>query len=303
MKIAIIGHPCLDIIHQNDKEFQSYGGILYSLIGFLIVAEEDDEIYPIFKINENHFEKYFQLINSYKQIRKNFVEKSSSQMNIVHLFFNGEQLNFECYQSTAPKIEIKKFADYIPTHTNFYINMISGFELELDDLKFIRKNFNGKIYFDFHTLTRGINNEGKRIYRPLENWKEWVSNCDVIQMNEIERENLTPEKFDEEEFAMEAINCGVKVVNITKGADGATSYFLENDEFKKLSIKPKPNLEFKSNVGCGDIFGAVFSYHYFRNEKIETCLNEAVRISSKRIEIEKIERIIEELKKEESDNL
>ncbi len=259
-------------------------------------SSDKDEIYPTFSINETHFEKYFQIINSYKQIKKSLVEINSLLMNIVHLFFNGEQLNFECYQSTAPKIKIRKFAELIPSDTNFYINMISGFEIELMDLKFIRGNFKGKIYFDFHTLTRGINEEGRRIYRPLENWREWISNCDVIQMNEIERENLTPEKFNEEEFAEEAINCGVKVVNITKGASGATSYYIENGELKKLSIKPEQNLKFKSNVGCGDIFGAVFSYIYFRNEKIETCLKEAVKISSRRIEIEQIEKIIEKLK-------
>lgn len=297
MKIAVIGHPCIDIIHQNEKEFQSYGGVIYSLIGFMIVASEEDEIYPAFSINETHFEKYFEILKSYKQIKKDFVQINSAPMNVVHLFFNGEQLNFECYQSTAPKVEIKKLVEQDPSDTNFYINMISGFELELDDLKFIRKNFAGKIYFDFHALTRGMNEEGKRVYRPLENWREWVSNCDVIQMNEIERENLTPEKFDEEEFVIEAIKSGVKVVNITKGINGASSYFFENNEIKKLSVQPEPNLNFKSNVGCGDIFGAVFSYHYFRNEKIETCLKEAVKISSKRIEIEKIENIIKELKK------
>lgn len=296
MKIIVIGHPCIDIIHQNEKEFQSYGGIIYSLIGFLTISQIDDTIFPIFQINEEHFEKYFGIIDSYPQIKKDLIEISKSPMNIVHLFFNGEQLNFECYQSAAPKIEIEKIADSIPPDSNFYINMISGFELDIKDLKFVRKNFRGKIYFDFHTFTRGINEEGKRIYRPIENWREWVSSCDVIQMNEIERQNLTPEKFEEKEFAFEALRIGCSVVNITKGEKGATTYFFENGKLNEISINPESNLKFKSNVGCGDIFGAVFAYNYFRNEKIEVCLKEAVKISSRRIEVEKVEDIIETLK-------
>lgn len=303
MKIIVIGHPCLDIIHKNEEILTSYGGIIYSLIGFLIAVRKDDLIFPFFQINEEHSSKYFEILNSYPQIKKDLLSISSSQMNVVHLFFDGEQLNFECYQSTSPKIEIKRNAHLISQDSNFYINMISGFELDIEDLKFIRNNFTGKIYFDFHTLTRGMNEEGKRIYRPIENWREWVMNCDVIQMNEIERQNLSPEKFNEEEFAEEAIKSGCKVVNITKGDRGATSYFLEGQKIKRLSIQPETGLKFKSNVGCGDIFGAVFAYNYFRNEKIESCLKEAVKISSRRIEIDKIENIIDKLKKAESDNL
>lgn len=296
MKIVIIGHPCIDILHKDNLEIQSYGGILYSLIGFTIVADDKDEFYPIFQISKEHIEPYLEQIKSFSNIRKDFIEISLHPTNIVHLFFNGEQLNFECYQSRAPRIEIKKLLNKIPEDSNFYINMISGFELELDDLKFIRKNFGGKIYLDFHTLTRGINEEGKRVYRPLDDWKDWISCCNAIQLNEIEMANLTPEKLEEEPFAKECIEAGVEVVNITKGSEGAVSYFLEDSKIKSLHVLPEKNLKFKSNVGCGDIFGAVFSYNYFRNEKIEICLKEAVKISSKRIEIERIEDIIEKLK-------
>jgi hypothetical protein len=293
MKIAVIGHPCIDLIHRDENIIKSYGGVIYSLIGLLVVVNDTDEIYPVFRINEDEFTSYFQFLNLYSQLKFELIEKSNSPMNVVHLFFEGENLNFECYQSTAPKIQIKNLIEKIPTDTNFLINMISGFEIDLEDLKFVRKNFSGKIYFDFHTLTRGMNEEGKRVYRPLSNWRDWAKLCDVIQMNETERENLTEEKFSEFEFALEALKAGTKIINITKGSKGATTYFEENGEIKNITVEPAKNLIFKSNVGCGDIFGAVFAYNYFRNEKIETCLKKAVEISSKRIEIEKIENIIE----------
>lgn len=296
MKTVIIGHPCLDIIHLNNEEKLSYGGIIYSLIGFLIVAESEDIFYPVFQIDEKHYENYFKVIKHHAQINLDFVEKNQLPMNVVHLFFDNQNLSFECYQSVARKINIEVFIDSLPGDANFYINMISGFEIAIDDLKQIRKNFSGKIYFDFHTLTRGITEDGKRVYRPIENWKEWVSNCDVIQLNEVECENLTPEKLSEEEFAFAALEAGASVVNITKGSSGATSYYYNQEKLQSISYEPEKGLKFKSNVGCGDIFGAVFAYNYFRNESIETSLKEAVRISSNRIEVESVENIIDYFK-------
>ncbi len=292
MRIVVLGHPCLDIIHKGDKEIKSYGGIIYSLIGFSLITEEKDEIIPFFSINSQHYQDYFQPLFQKKNFNFNFIEKSNSKINIVHLFFEGENLHFECYQKKQSKIPVEKLLNIIPADSNFYINMISGFEIELEDLIFIKRNFTGKIYFDFHTLTRGIDDNGKRFYRPLENWIDWISNCDVIQMNEFERESIPPVKLTEEEFANIAIKAGCKVVNITRGKEGATSYFKENEEIKKISSNPVSGLKFKSNVGCGDIFGAVFSYKYFSNEQIEFCLSEAVRISSLRIEFDSIDDLL-----------
>lgn len=292
MRIIVLGHPCLDIIHKGDKEIKSYGGIIYSLIIFSLIAEEKDEIIPFFSINSQHYQNYFQQLSQKKNFDFHFIEKTNSDINVVHLFFEGENLHFECYQKRQAKIPVKKLLNIIPADSNFYINMISGFELELEDLIFIRKNFTGKIYFDFHTLTRGIDENGKRFYRPLENWIDWISNCDVIQMNEQESKSLPPVDFTEEEFANIALEAGCKLVNITRGKEGATSYFIDKGELKKLSVKPAAGLKFKSNVGCGDIFGAVYSYNYFCNGQIEFCLSEAVRISSLRTEFESIEELL-----------
>lgn len=292
MRIVILGHPCLDIIHKNNFEINSYGGIIYSLIGFSLVAKKDDEIIPYFQINSEHYHNYIKPLLNCQTLNLNFIEKTNSDLNVVHLFFEGENLNFECYQKKQPKIPVEKLLNIIPADSNFYINMISGFELELEDLILLRNKFTGKIYFDFHTLTRGIDDNGRRYHRPLENWMGWISSCDVIQMNEFERKSIPPIDLSEEEFANIALESGCKIVNITRGKEGADSYFKENGQIKKLSSKPVGGLKFKSNVGCGDIFGAVFSYNYFSNNQIEFCLKEAVRISSLRTEFQSIDDLL-----------
>jgi sugar/nucleoside kinase (ribokinase family) len=141
-------------------------------------------------------------------------------------------------------------------------------------------------------MTRGMDDNGKRFYRPIDNWQEWTSYCDIIQLNHIEMQNLTPEKLYEKDFVMEAVKTGTKIVNITRGTKGAESYYLEANKIVKHSVSPEKNLVYKNSIGCGDIFGSVFAYKYFNNYNVKDSLEEAVRISSKRIEFEKIEEII-----------
>lgn len=291
MKIVIIGHPCLDIIHKDNLEERSFGGILYSLVGFYLVAQKDDEIIPAFQIKDEYKESYFSILPRDFIINKKLISLSHD-VNIVHLFFEKENLQFECYQNVSKKFDVNFILSNVDKNSHFYINMISGFELDLYDLFSIRNYSQGKIYLDFHTLTRGIDENGKRFFRPLDDWLEWIACCDVIQLNEIERENLSPLKLTEEEFAIKALEAGTEVVNITKGKDGAISYYKNGDDLKSYSAKPQPNLQIKNIVGCGDIFGSVFAYNYFANNDIYTCLEKAVYFSSKRVEYESLQDYI-----------
>lgn len=293
MNIIVIGHPCKDIIHKNEIVTESFGGILYSLLGFAIVMKSEDCVIPLFNINHNDYQAYLKLLSGTSVNDFSLVQATEKHTNLVHLFFDGRDLNYECYQIKADKVNLKKALPLIPEDSHFFINMISGFEIDLEDLREIRKNFTGKIYFDFHTMTRGMDESGKRFYRPIENWRAWTACCDVIQLNQIEMKNLTPEKLNEEDFAKKSIETGTKVVNITKGSQGAVSYYLEKNEIVKHSISPSKNFIHKNSVGCGDIFGSVFAYNYFNNYNVKHSLEEAVRISSERIEIEKIEDLIQ----------
>ncbi|MBM4174854.1 MAG: carbohydrate kinase family protein [Ignavibacteria bacterium] len=292
MKIIVIGHTCKDIIHKDDQVTESFGGIIYSLLGFALVMKKEDNVLPFFNINLNDYEKYFDVLLGTPINDFSLIQKTDRHTNLVHLIFDGSDLKFECYQEKAEKIDLTAALSKIATDSNFYINMISGFEIELDDLREIKKHTTGKIYFDFHTMTRGMDENGKRFYRPIENWREWTRYCDVIQFNEIEMQNLTPEKLNEGNFVTEAIKTGTKIINITKGNAGAISYFIDNELIRSQFVSVDKNLIHKNSIGCGDIFGSVFAYKYFNNYNVKDSLEEAVRISSKKIEIENIEEII-----------
>ncbi len=120
--------------------------------------------------------------------------------------------------------------------------MVTGFDLSLKQLKEIRKNYNGIIYFDVHTFSRGLDSEMKRNFRRIKNFNEWAKCVDIIQANELEMKTLSS-KINEEEIVRELIGFGVKQIIVTKGNKGATVYFTKNTLFSStvipaLDVKP-----------------------------------------------------------------
>jgi sugar/nucleoside kinase (ribokinase family) len=144
--------------------------------------------------------------------------------------------------------------------------MITGFDLTLAQLKEIRKSYNGTIYFDVHTFSRGLDSEMKRNFRRIKDFKEWAKCVDIIQGNESEVKTLSL-KTAEEEIAHELIGYGVKQLIVTKGNKGAKVYFLKNIFLSSEEI-PALDVKLVNKVGCGDVFGAVYFYNYIRNKNL-----------------------------------
>lgn len=284
----------MDIIHKNNNSTESIGGIIYSILGFYLAGAGQGEIYPFFNIDKNYFNQFSDFINELK-FSTDFLEKRDKSINKVNLYFEGENLKFECYNERAEKVNLGLLDPETLASSNLLINMISGFELELNDLIWLREKTSGKIYFDLHTLTRDINKEGKRNFRPIPYYEKWISCCNLIQMNEKERLSLN-ENFSEVEFIEYVMRLGVEVVNITKAEEGAVCYFKEGNEIKKTEYKHIPDKEVKNVVGCGDIFGAVFFYNYCKNVSPEECLKKAVTISTEKTYYESISEVIEKMR-------
>ena len=75
--------------------------------------------------------------------------------------------------------------------------MISGVDITLHTLKNIRKNFSGYIHIDIHNIVMHTKEDGSRIHKPVENWYEWCTNSDTVQMNEFEIATLSRDKLSE----------------------------------------------------------------------------------------------------------
>jgi sugar/nucleoside kinase (ribokinase family) len=258
MKIMVIGHSVLDHI-RTPESFRFYpGGIFYTALGFSTQKKPGDFYQLCTGIEEGvleHFQPAFQAFS---------LEASSPVERIprVHLTIFAEAERCERFENLNTKL-IVPFAS-LPEYDAVFINMISGFDIDLTDLQHIRRNFSGPIYFDVHSLARGLGDGMVREFRKIENFVEWAKCLDFIQANENEVGALSSLN-DEAGIAAELLSLGVKALIVTKGEKGAMVYFQEDGQFRSFS-QPALMLEVKNKVGCGDIFGTYFFRTYLESK-------------------------------------
>lgn len=267
MKILIIGHSVEDHIHQNDLETVKAGGIYYSALGFSRIAATDDEIHLITALQKSN-EHLFADVYS-KDIKKhiNWIDEIPK----VHLIIHDSEERTECYENVSENLDI----DYsmLNEFDGILINMITGYDITLEQLKKIRKYFKGIIYLDVHTLSRGIAEDKTRVFRQIPDFSDWASCLDLIQANEIEKKTFFTFQ-DESSIVSELFKLGVKVFIVTKGNAGSTAYHMPENKIELVNLSAE-NVEAITKVGCGDIFGSVFFYYYLKTKNVNYSLTAA----------------------------
>ena len=89
--------------------------------------------------------------------------------------------------------------------------MISGYDINLEQLKNIRNKYKGVIYFDVHTMARGLGKDMKREFRQITNFNEWADNIDILQSNEEEFKTLS-NKANRIDVVRELFSYRIKII-------------------------------------------------------------------------------------------
>jgi sugar/nucleoside kinase (ribokinase family) len=137
----------------------------------------------------------------------------------------------------------------------------------------LREKYDGLIYFDVHTLSRGVDENLNRNFKRIENFNKWAECIDILQANESELLTLT-DKIDEVQIIEELFSFGIKQILITRAEKGATVFFRENDGLIK-SHKDALKVNPITKVGCGDVFGAVYFYNFIKNKNVTLAIKQA----------------------------
>lgn len=258
MRILVIGHSVEDHIHQNNEEILKPGGIYYSTLGLSKIIADGDEIHLITALQKSNEYLFSETYNKVVLKQIDWV----NEIPKIHLIIHDSEERTECYENIPQNLKI----DYnlLNGYDGILINMITGFDITLDQLRNIRKNFNGLIYLDIHSLSRGFDRTKTRIFRLIDNFSQWASELDIIQANQFEIKTL----FNLEsklEIAREVFNCGTKLLIETRSEDGACLYYKNNIEIQTMNI-PAEKVGLNNKVGCGDIFGSVFFYTYLKTK-------------------------------------
>jgi len=254
IKLLVIGNSVVDTIDFNGEIKTKPGGIFYTVTALNNFKENQDKISLVTAVDKKH---YLLFKDEYEKLDGkifNYVESIPK----VWLKVEKHSERHEKYENINQNISfnIKDLNSY----DGILINMITGFDITLEQLKDIRKNYEGLIYFDVHTFSRGLDEDFKRRFRVIPRFKEWASNLDIVQVNKNELFTLSDKK-NEEAIINEVLDHGIKYLIVTLEEKGAKVFFKENNVLKNFH-ESAITVNIKNKVGCGDVFGAVFFYCY-----------------------------------------
>jgi sugar/nucleoside kinase (ribokinase family) len=181
-----------------------------------------------------------------------------------------------------------------------YVNLISGFELDLEAAQLLRQHFAGPIYCDLHSLLLAVQPGGLRTPRPLPNVAEWCRCFDLVQVNEDEMALMAPDPLA---LAATALANGVWCLNVTLGKKGA-AYFAQPG-FERLADAPArggglgaslgpvrtalvPAAEARGGLGdptgCGDVWGATYFSRLVAGDSLTSAMQAAARAAARNVE-------------------
>jgi sugar/nucleoside kinase (ribokinase family) len=275
MKLLVIGHSVVDRIITGKDDVIKPGGIYYSILGLINFIEEPGEIFLCSTMSKSD-EHLFSDI--YDNIRGDYISYSDKIPQVILRLYNDKERD-ERYCNISKNLDMPE--EDLNNYDGILINMISGYDITLEQLREIRNQYNGVIHFDVHTMARGLDKDMKREFQQIADFNEWAVNIDILQSNEEEFNSLS-NKYSRIDVVRELFSYGIMIIILTKGDDGARVFFKNGERVESVFVS---SLKVKSTnyVGCGDVFGAVFFYNYIRNRDIPEALkiaNAAAGIST-----------------------
>ena len=297
MRIGILGSLVWDEIHGRDRlapPVEEWGGIAYALAGLDASLAPDWEIVPLIKVGRDLSGEAHELLRSLQHVapEARCVEVTAPNNRVV-LHYQSSERRCERMAGGVPAWTWAELGPMVRDLDAIYINFISGFELCLGTAQALRQAFGGAIYADLHSLFLGMQHDGIRVLRPLPNAPDWFSCFDLIQLNEDEMQQLTPDPLT---LAADAIGAGVSLLTVTLGARGVAyvaapgfdglvgkrgsreagkQQRLPSPLSARTARLPAPNVDALDPTGCGDVFGAAAFARLLAGDPVETALGHA----------------------------
>ncbi len=272
MKILVIGHSVVDRIHFEDEVTSGPGGIYFSILGFRLV-NPDIKISLLTTFTDEN-KKLFDEVYSEVDFS---VNPAAEKMPVNHLYLKKDSERKEVYEFIPSKLNVTEVKNP-DSYDGVYINLISGFEIGVNELYEIRKTFRCPVYLDIHTYSRGVDKNNQRFFRPIPHPEVWYGNVDFLQANESEILTFSSLEENRKEIVENILSVGVSAVITTRGRKGAEISYYE-DEKKTYAFYDDSVVSNVPCVGCGDFFGAVFFSDWLKNRDFRRALKRSVEAS------------------------
>jgi len=220
-RVGIIGSLVWDLIYGRDPlapPVEEWGGIAYALAGLDASLPPEWEIVPLIKVGRDLSGQAQDLLRGLSRLAPGgrCVEVTAPNNRVV-LHYQSTERRCERMAGGVPGWTWAELGPMVRDLDAIYLNFISGFELCLGTAQALRQGFKGPIYADLHSLFLGMQQDGFRVLRPLPDAPSWFGCFDLLQLNEDEMHQLTPDPLV---LAAQALEAGVSMLAVTLGPRG-----------------------------------------------------------------------------------
>lgn len=306
-KVGILGSLVWDLIYGRDPlapPVAEWGGIAYALAGLDASLGPEWEIVPLIKVGRDLSREAQQLLNSMTRLAPGArcVEVTAPNNRVV-LHYESSERRCERMAGGVPGWTWAELGPMVRDLDAVYVNFISGFELCLGTAQALRQGFRGPLYADFHSLFLGMQQDGMRVLQPLAHAADWFGCFDIVQLNEDEMRQLSPDPLS---LSVQALHAGVSLLAVTLGPKGVA--YVAAPGFERLadrrtggqmiggllsparqSDRPTvrsalikaPAVETLDPTGCGDVFGAAAFASLLSGNSVEIALGHATTLAAR----------------------
>jgi pfkB family carbohydrate kinase len=221
-KVGVIGSLVWDLIYGRDPlapPTEEWGGIAYALGGLDASLPPDWEIVPLIKVGRDLAPEAAELLRGLRRLTPGgrCIEVPAPNNRVV-LQYESAERRCERMSGGVPGWTWVELGPMVRDLDAIYLNFISGFELALGTAQALRQGFRGPIYADLHSLFLGMQHDGMRVLQPLADPTAWFECFDVVQLNEDEMRQLSPDPLS---LSAQALGAGTSLLVVTLGPKGA----------------------------------------------------------------------------------
>ncbi len=304
-RVGVLGTFVWDVIYGRDVRtapVQEWGGITYALAGFDAALPDDWELVPIVKVGDDLAREARSFLSTLRRVAPDAAPVAVPYPNNrVELRYLDDQRRSEVLSGGVPGWTWQGLQPLLAGLDALYVNLISGFELDLETATLLRQNFRGPIYCDLHSLVLAVQPSGLRTLQPLPRVTDWCRCFDLLQVNEDELSMMAPDGLA---LAATALAAGVQALVVTLGPRGVV-YFAPA-HFARLADRaaaPPPlaspggalrtallapssgQVRVRGDpTGCGDVFGATYYSRLLAGDIITDALRAAITAAARNVE-------------------
>jgi len=305
-RLGVIGTFVWDVIYGRDPRdlpVEEWGGITYALSAFDAALPDDWEIVPLVRVGADLAPEARRFLRTLRRVAPDAAPiEVPYPNNRVELRYYSDERRSERLSGGVPAWSWLGLKPLLGDLDALYVNLISGFELDLETAQLVRQHYRGPIYCDLHSLVLAVQATGIRAPRPLENVAAWCACFDFLQVNEDELAMMAPDPMA---LAATAFANGIRCLVVTLGSRGAV-YFAAPG-FEALSDLARPRLGTASAIGpvrtalvpadvvrnpsepgdptgCGDVWGATYFSRLAAGDKLADAMRAAMRAAARNVE-------------------